>query len=152
MRTDLETADAWTLDKAGDPTSAGWRDGDYIEAVDNILPMLRDDLSCYAEVCKVPRLALLDDVMKLILLDAPFLSKGDDDYLQCVTNVRDWLLEDVDAIARSFDVRFSVVLVDMLKVIIDDTPLADGFICTLADSISSEARRGAPRRPVERPT
>lgn len=45
-------------------------------------------------------------------------------------------------IARFFDVRFSAVLVDILKLIIDDT--------SLADSVSLEARRDVLRSPAER--
>lgn len=116
----------------------GWSNGDYLEAIDNLIPTLCQDLDCYAKVCEVGRSTLLKDVMESILLDAPSSHQADDDYIQCITAIRDWLLEDVAAVARSFDVQFPVVLVDMLKVIVKDTALADDFVGELAARVVGE--------------
>ncbi len=120
----------------------GWHEGDYLEAIDNIIPILCEDLESYATICGVARSALLRDVLESILLDAPSARDRDDEYLQCIAAIRDWLLEDVDAVARSFGVRFSLVLVDVLRVIIQDTTLADNFVRELAIRVSREERPG----------
>jgi len=119
-----------------------WHDGDYLEAIDNIIPILCEDLESYAIICEVDRSALLRDVLESILLDAPSVRNREDDYLQCVSAIREWLLEDVSAVARSFGVRFSLVLVDVLKVIIQDTTLADNFVRELAIRVAPEERPG----------
>ena len=121
-----------------DAACAGWHNGDYLEAVDKIIPVLCEDLGCYASVCGVERSVLLKDVMASILLDSPNIVLGDEDYLQCIVAIRGWLLEDIDAVSRAFEVQFRVVLVDVLRVIIEDTALADPFVRDLASRIVSK--------------
>jgi hypothetical protein len=125
-----------------DAACAGWHNGDYLEAVDKIIPVLCEDLDSYANVCGVDRSVLLKDVMESILLDSPRIALADEDYLQCIGAIRGWLLEDIDAVARAFEVRFWVVLIDVLRVIIEDTPLAAPFIRDLASRVALEDDAG----------
>ena len=121
---------------SGEPTKPGGRVADreerrrsirkrwdYNATVDRVVYSLCEEMEEYAEVYKVEAADLVKDVFQLLAVNAPAFTKPDKEYAEGVAAVRDWFLEDIEAVAVSFNLAPWDVLDDVFYVIVGDEVL-----------------------------
>jgi len=93
-----------------------------------VLSWLVEDLEITAGTCHADPNDVFEDLLALIVSKTPVLHRPEADYAGAVRQLTEWFLEDVESVARSFELDPPDVLVDAFKLAVSETPLADRMI------------------------
>jgi hypothetical protein len=98
-----------------------------VDAIGDIAYMwLEEDLEITASAFGIEVQAVFKDVLALFVSDTARLHKPEPDYAEAAGQLLDWIVEDLDSLARSFDLDFTNVFEDALRIIAADTELFGG--------------------------
>lgn len=106
---------------------------DYAEAISEIvLDFWLEDLEATASACQASPCDVFADVFALLLSEAPQLHSGDPGYPGAIKQTMEWMTEDIECVARAFDLDPLDVLEDAMKVVASDTPFTDQILQVMA--------------------